>query len=227
MSSGPRMSLDRARAFATSMQRLLQPGCRRLVIVGSVRRCKRDVGDIELLAEPLHRDAGQVGLFGGGGRINALWALVDELVTDPLSGLQRAAPVPMKCPSCRGAARHSADQVCRGCNGTGLISRAAPWGDLYRQVQVENGPKIDLFTADERNWGAMMVVRTGPPELSQAWVTALRGAGLLMRGGYVRHVDTDTIVDVPDETDAFDLVGWPWQPADCRVESDYTGRWPE
>jgi DNA polymerase/3'-5' exonuclease PolX len=46
------VQLEKARAIAESLKKLLQDTCDRIVIAGSIRRGKPDVGDIELLCIP-------------------------------------------------------------------------------------------------------------------------------------------------------------------------------
>jgi len=46
------MELEKARAIAETLRGLLAPACERITIAGSIRRCKPDVGDIELLCIP-------------------------------------------------------------------------------------------------------------------------------------------------------------------------------
>ena len=52
MSDKPKFPLAQARAVAESLVRLLVPDCRAVAIVGSIRREKTEVGDIELLILP-------------------------------------------------------------------------------------------------------------------------------------------------------------------------------
>lgn len=52
LSPGPRMPWDEAYALASEVAAHLEPWCRRLKCVGSVRRRKPTVGDIEFVAEP-------------------------------------------------------------------------------------------------------------------------------------------------------------------------------
>ncbi|MCX7608946.1 MAG: hypothetical protein N2049_06990 [Anaerolineales bacterium] len=52
MSSG-KMPLDEAEKIARKYVGLLAPYCRRIEIAGSIRRRKAEVGDIEIVAEPL------------------------------------------------------------------------------------------------------------------------------------------------------------------------------
>ncbi len=46
------MELERAKAIAEELKRLLEPACERITIAGSIRRRKPEVGDIELLCIP-------------------------------------------------------------------------------------------------------------------------------------------------------------------------------
>ena len=186
MSSGERIPLAEAQALADELVDLLAPSCHALAVAGSVRRERETIGDLELVARPVMRTT-QAGLFGAGPRASDLWAAVDELVRMPGNGLQRHPDI------VTAAGR----------------PRSAPWGERYRKL-LWLGRPVDLFTADGDSWGAQLLIRTGPPEYSQAWVEALRGVGLQMRGGWVRSLETDEIVPVPDEETAHALVGWPF-----------------
>jgi len=46
------MELERAKAIAEELRRLLKPACDRIAIAGSIRRQRPEVGDIELLCIP-------------------------------------------------------------------------------------------------------------------------------------------------------------------------------
>lgn len=46
------MELEKAKAIADELVELLKPACERIVIAGSIRRRRPDVGDIELLCIP-------------------------------------------------------------------------------------------------------------------------------------------------------------------------------
>ncbi len=187
MSSGRRLPLAEALALAEDLRDLLATSCVRLEIAGSVRRQLETIGDLELVAVPKMRPGPQAGLFGGQVQPrSALWDRIELRMGRPDSGLLRHPHI---------------------VTATGA-ARAAPWGERYRKLLWRYFP-VDLFTTDEDAWGAQLLIRTGPAEYSQAWVTALRKAGLEMRGGWVRSLDTDAIVPVPDEETAHALVGWP------------------
>ena len=63
MSSGERMPYERAKMLADRFVSIIEPYCLKVDIAGSVRRCKRDIGDIEIVCLP--KLAGQPGLFPG------------------------------------------------------------------------------------------------------------------------------------------------------------------
>ena len=46
------MELEKAKAIAEELKSLLEPACEKMVIAGSIRRQKPEVGDIELLCIP-------------------------------------------------------------------------------------------------------------------------------------------------------------------------------
>ena len=50
------MELEKARAIAEQIKAVLESSCERIVIAGSIRRQKPDVGDIELLVIPKYVD---------------------------------------------------------------------------------------------------------------------------------------------------------------------------
>jgi len=52
MSDGPKMSLPFARNLANRMVEMLSPDCDRIEIAGSIRRCKPEIGDIEIVLIP-------------------------------------------------------------------------------------------------------------------------------------------------------------------------------
>lgn len=183
------MILVDARSRARALRDLLAPACERIEVAGSIRRGKPDVKDAEIVAIPRITHVVRQGLFGPEVKTarSDLWDLVDRLVAGP-EPLDRHPPT----------------------NG-----RAASWGDRYRKL-VWDGLPVDLFTAHADNWGAIALIRTGPADFSQAWVTEIRRHGYRMEGGVVRDPNGDR-VNVPDEATAFRLAGWTYVPARERA----------
>lgn len=74
------ISLERAHQVTNSAMGVLIESCQRLTVVGSVRRGKKFVGDIELLAVPL--GTVQTDLFGApAGTVSDLDAALERMVT--------------------------------------------------------------------------------------------------------------------------------------------------
>ena len=81
----------------------------------------------------------------------------------------------------------------------------------YWQLRhVNGGYTIDLFRFDDLNRGPIMVIRTGPAEFSKRYVVALRRCGHQMANGYLRAVNSETIIPCPDEGDALRYGGMDW-----------------
>lgn len=218
MSTGERIPLAAADALAARVVLELGPCCERIEVGGSVRRRRPDVGDLEIVAIPRMTMAGtQSGLFGPTGeQVSELWRELDRLVADGAGWAQAPGSV-ADCPRCKGAGGYTSakgDTVCERCHGSGLATRAAPWGERYRQA-LYRGRQVDLFTTRPETWGALLLIRTGPSAFSRAWVTALREVGLRMEDG--RVTDTGSTVPCPDEETAFALTGWAWRPPEART----------
>lgn len=81
------------------------------------------------------------------------------------------------------------------------------WGPKYRGVMF-NGFRHEIFLADDRNWGAILTIRTGPASFSEMMVTDLRKRGMRQEGGYV--MEGNDIVNCPDERMFFQLCGVPY-----------------
>jgi len=165
------MKLTIARNIAERVVYDLAPHCEpgRCVVAGSVRRCKPEVGDIEVVCIPLRVPAD---LFG-----------IDTQV-DP----EFAAAV-NRWPAIKGQ----------------------PAG-RYTQRLLPEGINLDLFMATADNWGAILLIRTGPADYSRRFVANLLPAeGYQMDGGYVHdRRGSRAIVSTPEEISMFRLAKVPW-----------------
>lgn len=86
------------------------------------------------------------------------------------------------------------------------------WGDKYRGV-MHDGHRHEVFIADDRNWGAMLAIRTGPADLSKRLVTQIRNQGYMMREGYVRYARGKAeghVIACPTEERFFQMCAEPW-----------------
>lgn len=85
------MTLPKAISYANRIMELLQPHCERIDIAGSIRRCKAEVGDIEIVCIP-NKAFNQTDLFGGGEWLicpefeTAIGIMLDQVIKGNLSG---------------------------------------------------------------------------------------------------------------------------------------------
>lgn len=80
------------------------------------------------------------------------------------------------------------------------------WGQKYRGLVFE-GTRIEIFAADESNYGYMLWLRTGPGEANEYVMKHLKAtsATIAARGGYWWRGDER--LDTPEESDVFALLG--------------------
>lgn len=166
---------------AAELVATLDPFCERIAVAGSVRRCKEEVADIELVAIARLEPAG---LFG----------------TERTSALYQAL---------------KAQEVT-------FLKGDDPHG-RYHQLQLDDGLQVDLFLAQEDNWGWIYLLRTGSADFSQAVLTRwkrLQGIGPEGQGsrnGRLVYRD-GTRVATPEEQTVFDLVHVPWIAPERRTD---------
>jgi len=85
----------------------------------------------------------------------------------------------------------------------------------YTQRILPEGIKLDLFFAEEGNWGSIFAIRTGSAEyshqiLAKGWVRQ----GFKSEGGYLFR-DGDKY-EVPEEKDLFRMIGIPYTEPENR-----------
>ena len=178
---------DEAMKVAAELCRALKPATARLIVAGSLRRRKPEVGDIEILYIPnieQRQDAAEL--------LPKLVAvnLVDEILNGWL-----AAGVIVKRKSENGN---------------------EPWGAKNKfAVHAASGIPVDFFTATEANWFNYLVCRTGSAENNTAICNAAIARGMKWNpygSGFTYEGKT---IEVTKEADVFELVGLkykePWQ----------------
>lgn len=171
----------------------LSPACTRIEIAGSIRRQKKYVGDIEIVAIPKMRpDIGaQLSLLGDPPQaVSALDILLNHMVANK-------------------------ENFRRG-DKDGQLHKN------FLIEYDEDGSEVclDLFITSHNQWGYIYALRTGPGEYNRAWVTQESKGGLLSDsvrciGGWLVGADGKGI-NTPEERDVFKWVEGGFIPATDR-----------
>lgn len=97
---------------------------------------------------------------------------------------------------------------------TGIAEVYNQWEDVktgYRYTQriLPGGMKLDLFFANELNWGWIYALRTGSSDFNFKYLEAIRNVRLFNKDGHI--VDgKGEIVPVREEVDFFNLIRMPF-----------------
>jgi DNA polymerase/3'-5' exonuclease PolX len=182
MGGNVRIPLAEAARMAEHIAVLLAPFCTRIVVAGSIRRRKPDVGDLELVAIPRLGEPPR-DLFGeptGGGA-----DLLDE--------------------GCRALLGEGVFTARPDVNGHTAV------GARYKRLLYRDTP-LDLFVATAANWGQILAIRTGPGLFSKQLMSSrLMGGwlpvGVRSEGGQMWR--GKAALETPEEADVFALVGAP------------------
>lgn len=188
----------------------LRPACIRLEQAGSVRREKREVGDIELLA--IERPGRPRPEFGK--PVNAFLTHLDRAIFQLQeegysAGLERDGP------------------------RWKTIKLKPEMFSILKEAPVEI--KVDLFiVVPPAQWGVQMVIRTGPGGKGgfSQWMVTQRSKGGALPNGYLvteggvwkadqqgsgREDPAGEPVPMPEETDFFEFCGLPYIPPNERI----------
>jgi DNA polymerase/3'-5' exonuclease PolX len=184
MSSGTVLTLAQAEPIAEYFLGLMAPACERIEVVGSLRRRRIQVGDIELLLIPKWGKGEPTGLFEEDApTINLALAFLDEMVE-------------------RG------DLVKRT-----NINGQTMWGAKTQYAQF-GSVNIDIFQVhDPECWGVQKMIRTGPAEFSKSFVTQRNKGGklpndLFVKDGRVWKGGSNEPLSTPTEDHFFRLCGY-------------------
>lgn len=102
-------------------------------------------------------------------------------------------------------------------NSTTEKVKGEPTG-RYTQRMLPEGIKLDLFIAQEGNWGNIFAMRTGSADFSHktlAW--GWNRAGYTSENGYLKNKTTGEIMQLKEEQDLFDLIGLKWVDPKDRI----------
>jgi len=200
MSQGEKMPLAMVEPIARELVEWLAPFCERIAIAGSIRRCKRLVGDIEIVAIAKVENRPSLSLFGDPERVDLL---AENLAWHRMMGKIRARDVEV----------HRKD---------GTLEHSTRVGSAYQALVFRDVP-VDLFITTADQWGVIYALRTGPGDWNVRLVTDCKRYFRSVVGGQVIHAGKP--VPCLEEADFFRAIGQPWvEPADRRAERVAIGR---
>jgi len=202
------MQLCEAQTLAARVVKLLWPHCARIQVAGSVRRKKADgIKDIEIVATPrIITRTEQINLLEYREVETSLlhrFALSSQC---PLRWIKTGVPeiVPW---TPKPDAKHLRAML------------PESWVDPRLRSESPEGIKLDLFLATPRNWGAIMLIRTGSRDFNRAVMTHALKMNRPSHKGFF-HEDGSP-VDTREERDVFALLGLcPVEPARRRGFGD-------
>jgi DNA polymerase/3'-5' exonuclease PolX len=152
----------------------------RLMVVGSVRRGKADVGDVELLFIPKVVIEQEPGDMFARSAVNLAWREVDRLV--------------------------KAGVLAKRLNSAGFPA----WGEKNRlAVHVASGIPVDLFCVTEEMWWLSVVIRTGPKDFNLRLIDSAGQRGIKVHAYGTFEKDGQNIVP-QSEQEVFEIAGLAW-----------------
>lgn len=175
-----RIPLAKARALAAQLVLDLGPYTERIMVAGSIRREKPDIGDVELLYVPRYEQAGQVSLFDGLQQQDMMDVHLRESIRVGVF-----------------AKRLNAKNTPIG------------YGELNKYlVHRQTGIAVDIFATEARNWGMALIVRTGPAEFNVNLMARLKQTGYQGHAYGGATDGNNEEIELPDEHAVFQLAGW-------------------
>lgn len=187
-----RLTLARAAEWANHFAARLAPVCERVLVAGSIRRRKPEVGDVEVVCVPRIEQIATPGdLFTGPGVVerDLLLAELDRLVAD---------------------------------RALYIGPRQGPRFRQYRVPPLDGACLDLFVVRPPAQWGAIVAIRTGPADYSQWLVTHARRRGLVQVQGHLEKdgfiaPGGQRVIDTPTEESFFDALGLDWVAPELRV----------
>lgn len=174
------MKLKEAQEYANKIVALLKPVCREIVIVGSIRRMRPEVNDVDIVLIP---DSSYC-------RVKNWFNKTEDLMAvNPEETWRKVIPQILLAPECE---LRLAKEI------------AGPW--LMRFVSETT--TVDLYHATENNWGTLMLIRTGSKEHNIKLCSLAREKGLKLSASE-GVVDGDKIIASKTEDEIFTALGMP------------------
>lgn len=190
-----KISGPHAKLLADQLVARFWPDCVMIAVAGSIRRGKKLVGDIEIVAMPIlsRADLQQQTLFPDDGFRDSyatrLDAKIKELIDDKLLRPNPTQPID---------------------------------GQRYKRfLYTAHDLPLDLFIVrPPATWGVIYAIRTGPAEFSRALVSSFLPHGWHIASGQLFDAAGD-VVPTPDEATFFSAIDLPWLDASNRGAADY------
>lgn len=180
-----RIPYDEAWLIACGLGNALLPSCYRVEIAGSLRRRRPDIGDIDLVCEPIVKPALDMFDQPTGAAVNLLHNRLDDLVQQGI--------------------------LTKRLNKLGHPS----WGpEMRRAVHRGMNVDVQIVT-DPDTWGAWLAIRTGPAAFNKALVAPRSQGGVLPPGfefknGFKLYRGGGQI-PTPTEDELFHALGFEYQ----------------
>jgi len=200
MSGKPKFDYSVAHLVATQIVEALEPVCERIAIAGSLRRCEKTVGDIEIVYVPKYATGKPPG------------ELVESTIDLSLAKIWDLV---------------NAGVLVRRQNTNGADT-FGPRNKLMRHVQ--STIPVDLFATDERSWANYLVCRTGPAAFNIRVATRARALGWKWHpydAGFSRARCGGELIEwqvIRSEEQLFEFLGWPYrQPWERKLVETKTG----
>ena len=191
MSGGERVPLDEAREIAKDLAWRIEDVCKSVHIAGSIRRQKPDIGDIDLVCEPIILPV--IDLFG-----NEVPDQSEDLLAELLGRMVDEGRMSKRLDK----------------NGR------ASWGAHLKRATY-HGLNVDIQSVtDPDTWGMWFLIRTGPADFNRRMVTPRWQGGLLPPGMEVRDGfqlwRMGARVPTPTEQDVFAAYGLDYVEPEAR-----------
>lgn len=145
------MKLADARHTADEFIDWIREHCQRVEVVGSIRRQRPDVHDIDIVAQPVDKKVAQQSWFGSVWKaVPTLHAEIEELLKGGV--LEKAVKK----------------------DGHTMV------GDTIAMLEFK-GARVDLYYANDDTWGGLMLVRTGSVEHNIVMTSRAKERGWILK----------------------------------------------
>jgi DNA polymerase (family 10) len=175
---GDSLKLKEAQEYANKIVALLKPVCREIVIVGSIRRMRPEVNDVDIVLIPDSSHYNWKNWF------NQTEALV---MVSPPETWRKTIPQILLSPDCE-------------------LRLAKEIGGPWLMRFVSETVTVDLYRATEDNWGTLMLVRTGSKEHNIKLCEIARAKGLKLSASE-GVIDGNKIIASKTEDEIFAALG--------------------